>query len=462
MCEYSSHNWATHHFNQTDPNPSTPKPRTAAAAAAATATAPPASEPPAASPSPKKRAAASISHPHLTPTRRAALPTAAALALFLLGLLLAFCPLASAAAQQPRQTQTQAPPPPDPVAAMEGVEEEVALPVPPKGKTNLTSHMTADAALFPRAALKRFDADIKALAGNGTINGARVLGAQDGKIILDYTAGYDAAKAAGGEPWFRLFSMTKPVTAALALILAEEGVLSLDDEFARYVPELGNLTVYEGLAEFVLQEEEEEDGKKKGKQAGFLSRPAHRNATVRELLTHTAGFAYGDNMNHPVDEAYDRAMLQNFYQHTTESFLRVCLTVCVCGCVFGWLGRGGRPTTAPAYHFITPTHHNHNNNHHHTHTKKQELRNIPLLTEPGSEFHYSLGFDVLGVVLARAAGKSLQQLMREKIFLPLGMKRTGFHLPAHKPGLLAPMAEEEDFGTGLFNDIADAESDKVC
>ena len=93
--------------------------------------------------------------------------------------------------------------------------------------------------------------------------------------------------------------------------------------------------------------------------------------------------------------------------------------------------------------------------------KNQELRNIPLLTEPGSEFHYSLGFDVLGVVLARAAGQSLQQLMREKIFLPLGMKRTGFHLPAHKPALLAPMAEEEDFGTGLFNDIADAESDKV-
>lgn len=97
-----------------------------------------------------------------------------------------------------------------------------------------------------------------------------------------------------------------------------------------------------------------------------------------------------------------------------------------------------------------------------TQTPKQELRNIPLLTEPGTEFHYSLGFDVLGVTLARAAGTPLDKLMKEKIFKPLGMKHTGFHLPAKKPELLAPMVEEEDFGTGVFNDVANLESDKVC
>lgn len=374
----------------------------------------------------------------------------AALALFLLGLLLASAPLATAAGA----ADGDKPPQPNPVAAVEGEAEAVEqATVPPQA--NLTSHMAADPTVFAPEALQRFDAAIRALAGNGTINGARVLGAQNGRVVLDYTAGYEAARqqAGGvGEPWFRLFSMTKPVTAALALILAEEGVLSLDDEFAKYVPELGNLTVYDGLAEFVV--EEEEDGKKTGKkkstkkQGGFLSHSAPRNATVRELLTHTAGFAYGDNMNHPVDEAYDRAMLQNFYQHTTESFLRVRLCV-----DFGSPCPSAPPHSTYSIHTYSPTH---------PPTTKQELRGIPLLTEPGTEFHYSLGFDVLGIVLARAAKQPLQKLMREKIFLPLGMKHTGFHLPPSKPALLAPMAEEEDFGTGLFNDIADAESDKVC
>lgn len=85
-----------------------------------------------------------------------------------------------------------------------------------------------------------------------------------------------------------------------------------------------------------------------------------------------------------------------------------------------------------------------------------------MLTEPGTEFHYSLGFDVLGIALSRATQKPLDQLMQEKVFKPLGMRHTAFHLSKGKAALLAPMAEEEDFGTGIFNFIADVESSKVC
>lgn len=218
--------------------------------------------------------------------------------------------------------------------------KQVAMPPPASSPSsslpsNLTTHVHADAALFPSAALKGFDREIRALMANKSLNGARVLGAQKGRIVLDYSLGYDGAAAAGGEPWFRLFSMTKPVTAALTLVLAEEGVLSLDDEFAKYIPELGNLTVYDGIEEFLAEEEEElveeaegplprKRKQKQKKKPGFLAHPAPRNATIRELLTHTAGFAYGDNVGKsPVDDAYDSAVLQDFYRHTEESFLRV-------------------------------------------------------------------------------------------------------------------------------------------
>ncbi len=239
-------------------------------------------------------------------------PTALALGLLCLLLnLLLLLPTAAAAAA-----------PADPIEAL---EEGAALPVPAPQATTAThlpsSHMKGDPALFPPAALRAFDADIHALVVNKSVNGARILGAQQGKVVLNYSLGYEAAAAAGGEPWFRLFSMTKPVTAALTLIMAEEGLLSLDDEFAMYVPELGNLTVYDGLGEFLV--EEGRDGKQQRQPQALLSRPAPRNATIRELLTHTAGFAYGDNMQHPVDESYDRAMLQDFYRHTEASFLRV-------------------------------------------------------------------------------------------------------------------------------------------
>lgn len=68
---------------------------------------------------------------------------------------------------------------------------------------------------------------------------------------------------------------------------------------------------------------------------------------------------------------------------------------------------------------------------------------------------------MLGVALSRAAKAPLDKLMRDRIFAPLGMRHTAFHLPKGKAALLAPMAEEEDFGTGVFNVMADMESSKV-
>ncbi len=105
-----------------------------------------------------------------------------------------------------------------------------------------------------------------------------------------------------------------------------------------------------------------------------------------------------------MDDAYDEALLADYYQHDEFSFLTA-------------------------------------------------LADIPLLTEPGTEFHYSLGFDVLGVLLARAGGKPLDQLMKEEIFEPLNMRETGFFIPVEKLWRMAPMKADEDFGSGLATDV---------
>jgi CubicO group peptidase (beta-lactamase class C family) len=274
---------------------------------------------------------------------------------------------------------------------------------------------------FSHEDTKTLHQNLSSLVDAGRFDGAYIVGSKSGKVVLKEVVGYHHQ---GSHPFFRLFSMTKPITAVLTLQLAEEGKLSLDDEIAMYLPELAHLTVYDGVTDFFgqagpwgslqnvttptdrssAQKDSAEanfratskaDSELLARRQGFLSHPATRNATIRELLTHTAGFAYGDNLGHPVDDAYDEALLTDFYGHTEIDFLRT-------------------------------------------------LADIPLLTEPGTEFHYSLGFDVLGVLLGRVGKKPLDVLMKEKVFELLSMHETGFFIPMKKLWRLAPMKVAED------------------
>jgi CubicO group peptidase (beta-lactamase class C family) len=279
-----------------------------------------------------------------------------------------------------------------------------------------------DPHFFSHDAAKALHHNLSALVDSGDINGAYVIGSKDGEVVLKEVIGYQQQ---GSHPFFRLFSMTKPVTAIVALQLIEEGKMGLDDEIATYLPELAHLSVYDGIAAWMEEEMTEfeqapnsnrSSSKKSGSSTpkphrqhhhrkGFFSHPATKNATIRQLLTHTAGFAYGDNIGHPVDNAYDEAMLADYYAHDEFDFLA-------------------------------------------------ELADIPLLTEPGTEFHYSLGFDVLGVLVSRVGGRPLDVLMKERVFEALGMKESGFSIPMDKMWRMAPMKVDEDLGTGLGGDMA--------
>jgi CubicO group peptidase (beta-lactamase class C family) len=172
---------------------------------------------------------------------------------------------------------------------------------------------------------------------------------------------------------FRIASMSKPVTAVATLILAEECRLRLDDPVDGLLPELADrqvLTRLDGPLDDTV--------------------PAERPITVRDLLTFQAGWGilmvpFG---TYPIQQAMDDLALAQ-----------------------------GAPSPAG-----TPA----------PDEWIRRLGTLPLMNQPGATWMYHTGSDILGVLIARAAGQSFETFLRERIFEPLGMVDTGFSVPADK------------------------------
>ncbi|HEY0250234.1 MAG TPA: serine hydrolase domain-containing protein [Kofleriaceae bacterium] len=173
---------------------------------------------------------------------------------------------------------------------------------------------------------------------------------------------------------FRISSITKPILAATALRLVEDELLDLDAPIERYAPELANRRV---LRTFDSELDDTE--------------PAHRSPTVRELLTFTWGF--GVMMRRPGSTPIQRA-----YE---------ALPLCQ-----------GRPPMPSLY--AAPD------------EWMKHLGTLPLMHQPGARWMYHTGAEVAGVVVARAAKKSLGEVMHERVLEPLGMRDTSFVVPVAK------------------------------
>ncbi len=195
-------------------------------------------------------------------------------------------------------------------------------------------------------------------------------------LLLGSQAFGDAA-AVGLDSLYRIYSMTKPVTGLLAALLITERKLSLDTRLADVFPAFAAMKVQEG-----------------GKAAAPL-RPADKPITVRNLLTHTAGFGYGGIGRDAVSLELTRR-----------------------GVVPGAVSRQIIPgVTSP---MPTPG-------------GKEFLRRaaeVPLLFDPGAQFRYSMGLDILGLLIEEVTGKALSKLMHDRIFAPIGMTSTGFRVRA--------------------------------
>jgi CubicO group peptidase (beta-lactamase class C family) len=84
---------------------------------------------------------------------------------------------------------------------------------------------------------------------------------------------------------------------------------------------------------------------------------------------------------------------------------------------------------------------------------------LPLMHQPGQKWMYDLGLDVLGVLIARASGQPLERFMRERIFEPLGMKDTGFSVPAEQLNRLSSSygGNPETGALALYDDAGDSQ-----
>ena len=168
---------------------------------------------------------------------------------------------------------------------------------------------------------------------------------------------------------YRIFSMTKMVTSVAALTLCEDAQLDLFDLVSKYIPAFANLKVLT----------------KDGAQV-----PCKTDMTIQHLLTHTSGLTYHFTEN-PVADMYKKHGINFNPELDMVEFKDIPLDVIV-----------------------------------------DKLAKLPLLAEPGTQWNYSIGIDVMGYIIEKITGKPLRKYMQEAIFTPLGMVDTDFWVPEGK------------------------------
>jgi CubicO group peptidase (beta-lactamase class C family) len=254
-------------------------------------------------------------------------------------------------------------------------------------KTSNRSSTTASRGFSP-ARLARMHAALQRHVASGQIPGLVALVHQRGREHVETigTMAFDSSVPVRRDTIFRLASMTKPITAVAAMILVEECKVRLDDPVDPWLPELQNRRVLRTI-ESPLDD----------------TVPAKRPITLRDLLTFRSG--YGEvaflSPTCPLQKALVDA--------------RLPLSV--------W------PFTGTPDEFM------------------KRLGSLPLAHQPGERWLYHMSAEILGVLIARVSGESLGAFLHERIFEPLGMTDTGFHVPAAKIDRL-PICYGTDMVTG--------------
>lgn len=228
---------------------------------------------------------------------------------------------------------------------------------------------------------------LDSLLASGLINnwmaGATALIAVDGKIIYEKGFGFkdrEAKYVISTEDEFRIASMTKPIVTAAAMTLIEQGKLNLNDPVSKYIPEFKDLKV---LASF------------NKKDTSYTTVDAKEPITIKNLMTHTSGIAYG----------FADPRLAMIYAKNNIPDLAVADSV-----------------------FIGD--------------KVKALAKLPLGVQPNTLFYYGLNTDVLGYIIEIVSGKKLDAYLNETILSPLGMNNTFFFIPKEKASRLVVMYKE--------------------
>jgi CubicO group peptidase (beta-lactamase class C family) len=176
---------------------------------------------------------------------------------------------------------------------------------------------------------------------------------------------------------FRIASMTKPIVSVAALMLYEENKFTLDDPLSKFIPKAKALKVF-----------------KSEREGNLLTEELSREVQIFDLFTHTGGFSYLSDPNHPVDKKFSGLLKE-------------------------------KKSLAEAIN---------------------ALFDVPLRSQPGTKWLYSFSTDILGYLIEVISGIPLDKFLQERIFGKLGMKDTGFFVPEEKWDRLVRLYTKDNKG----------------
>ena len=248
--------------------------------------------------------------------------------------------------------------------------------------------------------LPETEAKLREFVERGIISGGILArGTADGPVRYhgEGVLGYARKDMVDERSIFRIFSQTKPITGIGAMMLIEDGVIGLDQPVGEILPAFADMRVIEG-----------EDPE--------VTRPAARPITVRHLLTHTAGFGM------------QGMTLGSLYaKHGIAPGTRE------------WVPG---PEDLPVPETLAEL--------------GERIAALPLATDPGTRFDYSVALDVLGLVIEVAGGMPFETFLKSRLFDPLGMVDTGFSITAEQVARFADLPEQREGQWTLADDAADS------
>jgi CubicO group peptidase (beta-lactamase class C family) len=222
--------------------------------------------------------------------------------------------------------------------------------------------------------LERLSDALQAYVDRGELAGSVTLVARRGRIAYFEAFGRrdrEASAPMTTDAIFRIASQSKAIVSVAAMTLVEEGKLLLTDPVGKYLPELMDTKV--AVA----------------RQGGYEIVKAARPITVRDLLTHTSGFGYGNGVG---GELWTAASQTGYYFADRNETIRDSV---------------------------------------------RRIAGLPAHAQPGTQWIYGYSTDILGALVEVVAGKPLDQALRERVFEPLGMRDTEFYLSPGKTDRLA-------------------------
>src|SRR5437763_10294311 len=227
----------------------------------------------------------------------------------------------------------------------------------------------------------RIDRTLARMVADGRAVGVSALVWKGGREVYFGTAGYadrEARRPMRRDTLVQIWSMTKPVTGTAFMQLWEQSRFGLDDPLSKYLPEFAGVKVFAGM----------------DAAGNPILREPSRPILIRDILRHTAGFAYGDGPTYP-EKMFAKADPLNLNNNLPE---------------FG-----------------------------------RRLATVPLMYDPGTQWRYSAAVDVQALLVQKLSGMPFEDYVRSHVLDPLGMKETAWTQPeARFPRLAAAYVKGAD------------------